>query len=193
MKVLMLNGSRREHGCTDTALRLVAEELGAHGIDTEIVFVGSDAVNGNINDMVRSLQEKCAEADGFVFGAPVYYASPSGESQIVLDRLFGAAGKEMKHKPAAVVTSARRAGTTASLDVLAKYPSINEMPIITSCYWTMVHGNTPEEVMQDAEGVYVMQQLARNMAWILQSIEAGKAAGVPQPTAADKPKTNFIR
>lgn len=193
MKVLMINGSRREHGCTYTALHLVAESLKEQGIDSEIVYIGTDSVNGNIDELIRELAPKCAQADGFVFGAPVYYASPSGESQVVLDRLFWAAGKDMKHKPAAVVTSARRAGTTASLDVLAKYPSINEMPIISSCYWTMVHGNSPEDVMKDAEGVYVMQQLGRNMAWILKSIEAGKAAGVPQPEPAQKPATNFIR
>lgn len=193
MKVLMLNGSRRANGCTYTALHLVAESLKAEGIDAEIVHVGTDSVNGNLDQMIKALKEKCAESDGFVFGAPVYYASPSGEIQVVLDRLFGVANAELKHKPAAVVTSARRAGTTASLDVLSKYPGINEMPIITSCYWNMVHGNAPEEVLQDAEGVYVMQQLGRNMAWILKSIEAGKAAGVKQPTAAQKPATNFIR
>lgn len=193
MKVLMINGSRREHGCTYTALHLVAESLKEQGIDSEIVYIGTDSVNGNIDELIKELAPKCAQADGYVFGAPVYYASPSGESQVVLDRLFWAAGKDMKHKPAAVVTSARRAGTTASLDVLAKYPSINEMPIISSCYWTMVHGNSPEDVMKDAEGVYVMQQLGRNMAWILKSIEAGKSAGVPQPEPAQKPATNFIR
>lgn len=193
MKVLMINGSRREHGCTYTALHLVAESLKEQEIDSEIAYIGTDSVNGNIDELIKELAPKCAQADGFVFGAPVYYASPSGESQVVLDRLFWAAGKDMKHKPAAIVTSARRAGTTASLDVLAKYPSINEMPIISSCYWTMVHGNSPEDVMKDAEGVYVMQQLGRNMAWILKSIEAGKAAGVPQPEPAQKPATNFIR
>lgn len=193
MKVLMLNGSRRADGCTYTALQLVADALQEAGIDSEIVHVGAEAVNGNVNALVQSLAPKCAEADGFVFGSPVYYASPSGEVQVVLDRLFSVAGANMAYKPAAVVASARRAGTTATLDVLAKYPSINQMPIVSSCYWTMVHGQTPEDVMQDAEGVYVMQQLGRNMAWILQSIEAGKKAGVQQPESADKPRTNFIR
>lgn len=193
MKVLMLNGSRREHGCTEAALKLVAGSLKEEGIDSEIVFVGSDAVNGNVNELVKSLKEKCAQADGFVFGAPVYYASPTGEIQVVLDRLFSAAGSDLNHKPAAVVTSARRAGTTASLDVLAKYPSINEMPIVTSCYWPMVHGSRPEDVEQDEEGSYVMKALGKNLAWIMKSIEAGKKAGVKQPENTDKPMTNFIR
>lgn len=192
MKVLMINGSRREHGCTEAALRFVAEALKEEGIDSEIIFVGTDSVNGNLNALVKALKEKCTEADGFVFGSPVYYASPSGEIQVVLDRLFSMAGDEMKYKPAAVVTSARRAGTTASLDVLAKYPSINEMPIVTSCYWPMVHGKKPEDVQKDEEGVYVMKRLGKNMAWILKSIEAGKAAGVPQPQPSQKPTTNFI-
>lgn len=193
MKVLMINGSRREKGCTFTALSIIADSLREEGIDSEIVYVGRDAVNGNLDMLVKSLKEKCNEADGFVFGSPVYYASPSGEVQVVLDRLFGSAGKELRFKPAAVVASARRAGTTATLDVLAKYPSINEMPIVTSSYWTMVHGNKPDEVMQDAEGVAVMKKLGSNMAWILKSIEAGRKAGVRQPEAAEKPYTNFIR
>lgn len=193
MKVVMINGSRNEHGCTYTALSLVAESLKAEGIDSEIVFVGKDAVNGRINEIVKETGEKCREADGFVFGSPVYYASPTGEVEVFLDRLFWQYGKYMKHKPAAVVTSARRAGTTATLDALAKYPSINEMPIVTSCYWPMVHGNSPKEVARDEEGVYVMKRLGQNLAWILKSIEAGKAAGVGQPGEAQKPGTNFIR
>lgn len=193
MKVLMINGSRRENGCTFTALNLIAKSLKEEGIDSEIVFVGKDSVNGNLENLVKSLKEKCAESDGFVFGSPVYYAGPSGEIQVVLDRLFMAAGKELNHKPAAIVASARRAGTTATLDVLAKYPSINEMPIVSSCYWPMVHGYTPEDVMKDEEGVYVMKTLGKNLAWLLKSIEAGKNAGINVPETKEKPKTNFIR
>lgn len=193
MKVLMINGSRRENGCTFTALNLIAKSLKEEGIDSEIVFVGKDSVNGNLENLVKSLKEKCAESDGFVFGSPVYYAGPSGEIQVVLDRLFMAAGKELNHKPAAIVASARRAGTTATLDVLAKYPSINEMPIVSSCYWPMVHGYTPEDVMKDEEGVYVMKTLGKNLAWILKAIEAGKNAGINVPETKEKPKTNFIR
>ncbi len=193
MKVLMLNGSWREKGCTYTALTIVADALKEEGVDSEIVFVGKDAVNGNINELIKSLKEKCAQSDGFVFGAPVYYASPSGEIQVVLDRLFGAAGDELRFKPAAVVTSARRAGTTSTLDVLAKYPTINQMPLVSSCYWPMVHGSAPEDVRKDEEGVAVMKTLGKNMAWLIKSIEAGKAAGVKQPEDVDKPQTNFIR
>lgn len=193
MKVLMINGSRNEKGCTYTALSIIAESLKEERIDSEIVYVGKDAVNGNIENLIKSLKPKCAEADGFVFGAPVYYASPSGEIRVVLDRLFMQASKELNHKPAAVITSARRAGTTASLDSLAKYPTINEMPLVSSCYWSMVHGHTPEDVMKDEEGVFVMKTLGKNMAWMLKCIEAGKNAGIDVPEKAKKPSTNFIR
>lgn len=193
MKVLMINGSRREHGCTYKALSIIAESLKEEGIDSEIVFIGKDTVNGNLNELVKAVGEKCVEADGFVFGSPVYYASPSGEIELFLDRLFWNHGDKMRCKLAAVITSARRAGTTATLDALAKYPAINEMPIISSSYWPMVHGYTPEDVLRDEEGVGIMKQLGKQMAWILKCIEAGKAAGISVPGKADYNATNFIR
>jgi len=193
MKVLLVNGSRREKGCTYTALSIVAEALNREGIETEIFFVGKRAVSGEVESLVNELAEKTREADGFVFGSPVYYASPSGEIQVVLDRLFSCATAELRCKPAASIASARRGGTTAAIDVLNKYATINEMPLVSSCYWNMVHGNTPEEVMQDREGVEVMQILGRNMAWLIKSIEAGKREGVVQPAPAKKERTNFIR
>lgn len=193
MKVLMINGSRREHGNTDYALGLIAESLKEEGIDSEIVFVGKDAVNGNINQLVRSLKDKCAEADGYVFASPVYYASPTGEIEAVLDRLFWNYGMEMRHKPAAVVAVARRAGNTVTLDALAKYPTINEMPVVSSSYWNLIHGRNPGEAKEDAEGVGIMKQLGKNMAWLLKCIEAGKAAGIELPARPNYEMTNFIR
>ena len=189
----MVNGSRREKMCTYTALCEVGKELEARGIDTEIVFIGERAVDGQIDELVKEAAAKAKEADGFVFGAPVYYASPSGEMVAFMDRLFGAAEADLRFKPAATVASARRGGTTATLDVLDKYIEFCEMPHVTSRYWTMVHGNTPDEVRQDEEGMQVMRVLGRNMAWLLKSIEAGRAAGVEQPRAVDKVLTNFIR
>ncbi len=193
MKVLLINGSRREKGCTYTALSIVAESLNRAGIETEIYSIGNRAVSGELDKVVNELADKTHEADGFVFGSPVYYASPSGEIQVVLDRLFSNAKAELRYKPASSVASARRAGTTATIDVLNKYATINEMPIVSSHYWPMVHGNSPEEVMQDREGVEVLQVLGRNMAWLIKSIEAGKKAGVEQPVFSKKEKTNFIR
>ena len=110
-----------------------------------------------------------------------------------LDRLFMQYGKDLKFKPAAAVASARRAGTTATLDGLNKYFMINQMPVVSSTYWNMVHGSRPEDVMKDEEGVQVMQNLGRNMAWLLQCIEAGKAAGIEHPQEPVTVRTNFIR
>lgn len=152
MKVLLFNGSRREKGCTYTALSLIAKELEKAGIDTEIIYIGLNAVNGKLDALVKECAAKMKEADGLVIGSPVYYASPTGEIQVFLDRFAGAAGADLRHKPAAAVASARRAGTSATLDVLYKYLMYNEMPVVTSNYWNMVHGNTPEEVLQDREG-----------------------------------------
>lgn len=194
MKVLLFNGSRRKSGCTNTALEEIAATLNKEGIETEIFFIGIDAVNGNINALVKEAGEKCAGADGFIFGSPVYYASPSGEILAFMDRLFWSHGSVMKHKPGAAIVSARRGGTTASFDVLNKYFTINEMPIVSSRYWNMVHGNSPDEVRQDEEGMQVMRILGRNMAWMLKCIEAGKAAGIEAPVMDEERRmTNFIR
>ena len=193
MKVLLFNGSRREKGCTYTALSLIAKELEKAGIDTEIIYIGLNAVNGKLDALVKECAAKMKEADGLVIGSPVYYASPTGEIQVFLDRFAGAAGADLRHKPAAAVASARRAGTSATLDVLYKYLMYNELPVVTSNYWNMVHGNTPEEVLQDREGVQIMETLGKNMAWLLKCLEAGKKAGVEEPAKPVKVMTNFIR
>lgn len=193
MKVLLLNGSRREKGCTYTALSLIAKELEKAGIDTEIVYIGLNAVNGHLDDMVKECAAKMKEADGLVVGSPVYYASPTGEIQVFLDRFAGVAGADLRHKPAAAIASARRAGTSTTLDVLNKYLMYNEMPVVSSNYWNMVHGNTPEEVLKDKEGVQIMETLGKNMAWLLKCLEAGKKAGVEEPAKPAKVMTNFIR
>ena len=126
-------------------------------------------------------------------GSPVHYAAASGQITGVLDRLFFAAGGKLRLKPGAAVVSARRGGATAALDQLNKYFTINQMPVVSSRYWNMVHGNTPEEVRRDEEGMSVMRTLGRNMAWLLKSIAAGKAAGLEPPAAEPPVKTNFIR
>ena len=143
--------------------------------------------------MVNEWILKAKEADGFIFGSPVYYAHPDGRILSVLDRMFYAGSSCFAYKPGAAVTSARRGGTTASIDVLNKYFTINQMPVISSTYWNMVHGSTPEDVKKDLEGLQTMRNLGRNMAWLLKSIEAGKAAGVKIPVAERNQRTNFIR
>ena len=187
MKVLLLNGSPRKEGCTYTALSEVALALQTEGIETEIFQAGNPEMEN-----LKAAAEKLKEADALVIGSPVYWASPSGQIIEFMDKFCSVAGKDMLHKPAAAVASARRAGTTATLDVLLKYFTYHEMPVVASNYWTMVHGNTPEEVRQDKEGLQIMRVLGKNMAWLLKCIEAGKKAGVELPEQEEKIKTNFI-
>ena len=187
MKVLLINGSPHEKGCTYTALSLIAKELNDAGVDTEILHVG--VFGGVVNEAI----EKAKTADGFVFGSPVHYASASGNMTSFMDRLAYAGGRYLAYKPAAICCSARRAGTTTTLDQLVKYPQFFHMPLVNGSYWAMVHGSNTEQVLQDAEGCAVMQELGRNMAWLLHCIEAGRAAGFEHPQNPKRPMTNFIR
>lgn len=193
MKVLMLNGSRRDNGCTFTALGVVAKALEEEKIESEILHVGKDALNGNIDALVKEVCEKLKSADALVVGSPVYFASPSAEVLAVLDRLFMSAEADLRLKPAASAICARRAGTTASLDVLNKYFAYAEMPVVSSRYWNMAHGFASEQVLADEEGVQIMRVLGKNMAWLLKSIEAGKKAGIAAPQAEKKVFTNYMR
>ena len=194
MKVLLLNGSPRKNGCTYTALNVVADALKAEGIDAEVFQAGDPDMEN-----VKAAAAKLKDSDALVVLLEILrllsisQLSPSGQIIEFMDRLASVAGKDMLYKPAAAVASARRAGTTATLDVLTKYFSYHQMPVVSSCYWNMVHGNTPEEVMKDEEGVQIMRVLGKNMAWLLKCIEAGKKNGVAVPAAEDKIKTNFIR
>ena len=189
MKVLLINGSPNEKGCTYTALAEVAASLNKEGIETEI-FHGADASEEN----VAAAAEKVEEAGGLVVGAPVYWASPAGECVLFMDKLAGKAGEYLAHKPAAAVTSARRSGTVSTLDVLYKYFLYYQMPIVSAFNWTMVHGNTPEEVEKDVEGLQIMRVLGQNMAWLLKSIDLGRKAGLKEPVLEEERLwTNFIR
>ena len=205
MKVLLVNGSSREHGCTGTALKEVARTLNENEIETETLFIGNKPLPDCIacrkcreigkcvfDDVVNELAEKAAACDGFVFGSPVYFAHPSARLLTVMDRAFYSAGKNFMFKPAAAVLSARRAGTTASMDVINKYFTILSMPIVSSTYWNQVYGTQPEEVTKDEEGMATMQNIGKNMAWLLKCIEIGKKNGISHPENK-KVLTNFIR
>lgn len=206
MKVLLINSSAHEKGCTYRALSEVAMSLNKEGIETEIVQL-KDPINDCIgcgackktgecvikNDMVNDFVKKAKDFDGFVFGSPVYYAHPSGRLLSFMDRIFYSGSSAFAYKPAAAVVSARRGGTTASLDVIMKHFMINKMPVISSSYWNMVHGNKPEQVEEDLEGLQTMRMLGQNMAWILKCIEAGKNNGISVPVPEEKIRTNFIR
>lgn len=207
MKVLMINGSPHEKGCTNAALEIIAAELNRQGVESEIVWIGTGPVRGCVgcgackkigkcvfqDDAVNRIGEKVQQADGYIFGAPVHYASPAGAMVAVMDRLFCSKGGEMQFKPAASVVSARRAGTTASYDVLNKYIGINNMIAVPSTYWNMVHGATVEEVAQDEEGVTIMRAVASNMAWLLKLLQRAKGTDLEKPVIVPKAKTNFIR
>lgn len=205
MKVILFNGSPNIHGCTYTALHEIEETLQKNGIETEVFQVGSKSVRGCIgcgkcrergkcifDDIVNEAIDKIKDADGVIFGSPVYYASANGTMISFLDRLFYAASKYLAYKPGAVVVSARRAGTTATYDELNKYLGISNMLIVPAPYWNMVHGNTADEVKQDKEGLYIMRQIGENMTWMLKMLENAKANGIT-PTILEKERTNFIR
>ena len=205
MKILVVNGSPHAEGCTYTALCEVAAALEAEGIETEMFQVGNKPVSGCLgcgaciktgkcfmDDVVNEFVEKAKEADGFVFGSPVHYAGASGAITSFMDRTFYGKGAIYADKPAAAIVSCRRGGATAAFEQLNKYFTINNMPIVSSQYWNMVHGNTPEQVRQDLEGMQTMRTLADNMAWLLKCIQLGKEAGV-EVVRERKIMTNFIR
>ncbi len=205
MKVLLVNGSHHEKGCTYTALAEVAKALNANGVETEIYQLGGQQVSGCrgcwackkvkkcvVDDGVNEFVAKAAEFDGFVFGSPVYYASAAGALVSFMDRVFYSGGKNLAYKPAAAVVSCRRAGASTTFDVINKYFTINNMPIVGSNYWNEIHGNTAEEAAQDEEGLQTMRVLGNNMAWLLKCIELGKASGL-EPAKERKIMTNFIR
>src|SRR5574344_142527 len=208
MKVLMLNGSPDSDGCTMAAFEIIAKELKDNGIDSEIVQTGKAPIRDCIcckactkldnqcafgDDCVNEFLRKAKDADGFVFGTPVYYAHPSGRVLSLLDRIFYAGGSLFAHKPGFAVACARRAGTIASLDVMNKYFTISQMPVVGSTYWTEIHGAQKADVAKDKEGVETMVHAAKNLAWLLKCIEAGNKSGVKTPDLKKEERTNFIR
>ena len=205
-KILLINGSPHEKGCTYTALKEVADTLGKNDVEAEIRWIGIQPVPGCIacgkcgqlgkciyDDMVNEIVENLDSYDGLIVGSPVYYAGPSGQVCALLDRLFYVAGRRMAGKVAASVVSCRRGGASAAFERLNKYFGMNNMVIATSQYWNQVHGSCPEDVLQDAEGLQTMRTLGQNVAWLVQSIEAGRLQGIEYPKYEPKQWTNFIR
>ena len=206
MKVLLINGSPHEFGCTYTALKEIEKTLNKELIDAEILWIGNKPIAGCIacgtckrihkcifnEDKVNKVIEDLPNIDGIIVGSPVYYAGPSGQLCAFLDRLFYA-GSGFEGKLGAAIVSCRRGGAAAAFDRLNKYFTINSMPVVSSQYWNMVHGNTPEEIKQDLEGLQTMRTLAKNMAWLLKCIKAGKEKGIEKPVLEQQVKTNFVR
>ena len=210
LKVLLFNGSPNKEGCTYTALKEVADTLEQEGIKTLIYHVGKEPITSCmacgactklgkcvVNDKVNEFVELASGFDGFVIGSPVHYASSSGATVAFLDRVFYSASRSGKkvfpHKVGCAIASARRAGTTATLDQLNKYFTINQMVLVSGRYWNMVHGKTPQEVQQDFEGMQNMRFLARNLAWMLKCVKEGKKAGILPSIQEEVVMTNFIR
>lgn len=208
MKALLVNGSPRPKGSTFTALSELAKTLEENGIETEIIQIGNKNIRGCIacrkchstgsgkcifDDIVNEVASKFAEADAFVIGSPVYFASPAGGAVAFLDRLFfSTLNVDKTMKVGAAVVSCRRGGNTATFDMLNKYFTMTGMPVVSSQYWNMVYGGSPEEVLQDEEGLQTMRTLGRNMAFLMKSIQLGKQQmGLPEKE--QQVFTNFHR
>lgn len=205
MKVLLVNGSPHKEGCVFTALSEVATALNKNEVETEIFWIGNQAIQGCIDcgkcrgngagscvfkdSVYTELLSKIKGCDGIVIGSPVYYAGPNGSLCALLDRLFFSAARYLKHKPAACVVNCRRGGASATFDRLNKYFTINQMPVISSQYWNSTHGFTPDEVRKDLEGLQTMRTLGNNMAYLLNSL-AESTDDIPE----EEPwiMTNFI-
>ena len=208
MKVVLVNGSPNADGCTYTGLSIIKAQLAEHGVGSEIYQVGNKPVIGCTgcggckqqgktgkcvydNDMVNTVGQALREADGIILGSPVHYASASGAATSFFDRLFFSLESEAKRlKFGACIVSCRRSGSTAAFDQLNKYFTISQMPVVSSCYWNGIHGNTPEEVYQDKEGIRVLKVLANNMAYL---IKCKHQSNIELPEEPPRVMTNFIR
>ncbi|MCL2526150.1 MAG: flavodoxin family protein [Coriobacteriia bacterium] len=209
MKVVLFNGSPKRAGTTARALAEVAGAIEAAGIETQTIQLGPKPVRGCVacgkcwenggvchydDDVCNTLIEAASTADGFIFGSPVYFASANGAACAILDRAFYASS-HFTGKPGAAIVACRRGGGSAAFDRLNKYFTFAQMPIVSSNYWNIVHGNSAEEVESDKEGLQTMRVLGRNMAQLLKNLEAGKAADLPMPAPATEERiwTNFVR
>lgn len=204
MKVLLVNGSPHEKGCTFTSLSEIAETLKQEGLESEIFWIGNKPVQGCAacyqckqkgtcvfqDELYTAFVEKMKTADAVIIGSPVYYAGPAGSLCAILDRVCFSAGSLFARKPAACIVNCRRGGASAAFDRLNKYFTLLQMPVVSSQYWNSTHGTTPEQVKQDLEGLQTMRVLARNMAHLL---NAGAAAAIPFPAMEERATTSFIR
>ena len=204
-KILMINGSPNEKGCTFTALDEIAAELKKNGIESEILWLGkkpmSDCIacyscvkTGNcaFNDQVNEVSEKLDDYAGLIVGSPVYYGGPNGRLTSFLDRLFFTSSAKLQGKFAASVVSCRRGGATAAFERLNQYFLMTNMHVVGSQYWNQVHGHSPEDVKKDEEGLQTMRTLARNMAYLVKATDCAEKNGIPVPQHEPIIRTNFI-
>lgn len=213
MKVVLVNGSPHERGCTYTALKEIQKTLEDNDIQTELMWLGTKAISGCIGcnqclkkdveqivinrcfieDKVNEFLNKVEYTDGFVFGTPVHFAAASGQMTSFLDRVFYGRGSMFSNKVCANIVSCRRGGASAAFDQMNKYALMSNMYLIGSNYWNQVHGTTPEEVIMDLEGIQTLQNLAKNMSYLLKCIKSAEQLGIKKPEYDTKIKTNFIR
>ena len=204
IQAITVRNAVRKNGNTHLALSEVAKALNENGVETEIISIGTKAVQGCIacnrctelgrcifkDELYNNIRQKLEEGiDGLVVGSPTYYAGPNGSLCALLDRLFYSSSELMEYKPATAIAVCRRGGASATLDRLNKYFTINHMPVVSSQYWNIIHGMMPGDVLQDAEGLQTMRMLGRNMAWLLKNT----ADGQKHPEAEPLVRTNFIR
>lgn len=209
MKVLAINGSYNKKGVTWTAIGLVAKELEAEGIGTDIWHVGAKAVaacidcrkcrsNGHHcihNDVVNEIIDALPQYDGLILGCPVEYMGMPGTLKAVLDRVFYATEhlEGWGPKPAAAIAVCRRAGAIDTLHQLENYFNCSNLITVNSQYWNIAFGWKPEEfLVQDKEGVQTMQVLGKNMAWLIKVMDATKDA-IIRPTYQKRIRANFCR
>ena len=204
MKVLLINGSPRENGNTFTALSEVAKTLNEEGVDTEIISIGKQAVqgciacgmcgrNGNKCTFHDELYFKVMRAvkdgiDGLIVGSPVYYGQPNATVLALVQRMLYSNGAAFNGKPVAGVAVCRRGGATAALQTLNMPFQLLNMPIVTSQYWNIVYGRLEGEAALDAEGMQTMRSLAKNMAFLLKATK-----DQPKPEYEPRQAMHFIR
>lgn len=205
-KVLLINGSLNEHGCTDAVLQEIVGEPKKQGVDSEILWLGKKPMQDCIacfkcqetgqcvfGDMVNETAGLIDEFDGIIVGSPVYYGGPNGRLTSFLDRFFFSVDKKkIAGKPAASVVSCRRGGASTSFERLNQYFLMTNMHVVSSKYWNQVHGYTAEDAKHDLEGMQTMRTLAQNMAYLLKAQAAAANVGIEQPSYEETIYTNFM-
>ncbi len=206
MKVLLINGSPREKGCTNRALEEVKMQLEKNDVEGEIIWIGKEPVQDCIacgscvklkkcvfDDKVNEVSKKLDFADGIVVGSPVYYGGASGRVCSFMDRLCYSSSAKLNGMAAACVVSCRRGGATAAYERLNMYFGMTNTIIPASQYWNQVHGSCEADVEKDEEGLQTMRTLADNLAWVIKNRKAGENAGIEKPIRETKIATSFIR
>ena len=205
MNVIAFNGSPHCDGVVASGISVMKGELEKEGISVEVVEVGGKSIHGCIDcrkckelgrcalegDLVNECFKKLKTTDGIILGSPVYYGGVAGAFKCFLDRLFFP-GPDMRYKVGATVVSLRRSGGIAAFHQLNNYLNLAQMVITPGVYWEVIHGNTPEELAQDTEGLQIMEIQGRNMAWLLKTLAAGKKE-IALPGELIRKRTNFIR